>query len=114
MGAWGTGIFDDDIAMDVKTEFYDAIADGMSVKEATKQILESFEDVLEEEDEAAIVYLAIAALQIEKGALQKSIQKKALEIIELEQGLDRWKDAGVHELNNRLSILNELKDKLIK
>lgn len=114
MGTWNTGIFDDDIAMDIKAEFDDAIAGGMSVKEATEQILESFEDVLEDEDEAPVVYLTLAALQIEKGNIQKDIRKKALGIIESGQGLDRWKDAGEDELYNRTRVLNELKDKLIK
>ena len=112
MGTWDTGIFGDDIAMDVKAEFDDAIAEGMSVKEATKQILESFEDVLEDDEEAPIVYLVLAILQLEKGALQKNIKKKALGIIKSGQGLDRWKEAGEDELNNRIRVLDELKDKL--
>lgn len=68
---WDTGVFDDDIAMDINAEFDDAIEEGITVKEATKQILETFQDVLEDEEEAPIVYLALAALQLEKGDIQK-------------------------------------------
>lgn len=114
MGAWDTGIFDDDIAMDIKAEFEDAIEEGMTVKKATKQILESFEDVLEDEEEASVVYLALAALQLESGTVQSNIKKKALKIIESGQELDRWKDSGEAELNNRKKALNELKEKLLK
>ena len=114
MGTWDTGIFDDDIAMDVKAEFDDAIAEGATAEEATKQILESFEDVLEDDEEAPIIYLTLVALQLENGFAQKSLKQKVLEIIESGQGLDRWQDTGGDELINRLKVLNELKDKLTK
>lgn len=114
MGVWDTGIFDDDMAMDIKAEFDDAIAEGMTVKEATKQILQSFEDVLEDEDESPIVYLALAALQLEKGTIQKNIKKKALQVIESGQGLERWKEAGDELLVQRKEILDELKSSLVK
>lgn len=114
VGTWDTGIFDDDVAMDIKAEFDEAIADGMSVKEATEQILESFADVFDDEDEAPIVYLTLAALQIEKGSVLKNIKQKALDIIESGQGFDRWEEAGNDVLNERISVLNELKAKLNK
>lgn len=44
-----------DIAMDIKVEFDDAIEEGMTVKKATKLILESFEDVLEGESKEKLL-----------------------------------------------------------
>lgn len=114
MGTWNAGIFDDDIALDIKAEFDDALAEGMTVKEATKQILESFEDVLEDDEESPIVYLALAALQLEKGEIQKNIKKKALQIIESEQGMERWEEAGAELFVQRKVILNELKRNLVQ
>lgn len=114
MGTWDTGIFDDDLAMDIKSEFDDAIEEGMSVKKATKQILESFEDELEDEDEASIIYLTLAALQLEQGNVEKNIKKKALEIIESGQDLERWEGADEEELNKRIAVLNELKERLLE
>lgn len=113
MGTWDTGIFDDDIAMDVRAEFDDAIEEGMTVKRATKLVLESFQDVLEDDDEAPIVYLALAALQLEKGSVQVNIKKKVLKIIESREGLDRWKEVGGEVYNNRLNVLDELKNRLL-
>jgi hypothetical protein len=113
MGTWNTGILDDDLAMDIKDEFDDAIEDGLSVIDATRQVLESFEDVLEDDDDSAILFLVLAALQLGKGAVQKDIRQKALEIIECEQGLGRWKYTGEDELSNRVRELNDLKDKLM-
>lgn len=113
MGTWSTGIFDDDIAIDVKAEFDETITEGISVKEATKMDLESFEDVLEDDD-APIVYLTIAVLQIKKGTIQKNIKEKALEIIESGHGLDRLEILGGNEVSNRIVVINKLRDKLKK
>ncbi|MDF2822200.1 MAG: hypothetical protein K0R15_2648 [Clostridiales bacterium] len=114
MGTWNTGIFDDDLAMDIKAEFEEAIEEGLSAKEATAMILEAYEDELEDEDEGPIIYLALAVLQMEKGIIEKSIKNKALYIIESGQGLDRWKEAGKDGYEKRLMVLNELKDKIIE
>ena len=41
MGAWGTGLFDDDTTCDVKDQFIEYI-EGNSAEEATKFILEEY------------------------------------------------------------------------
>jgi hypothetical protein len=38
MGAWGTAIFSDDTALDVRDEWRDAILDGLSAEEATAHL----------------------------------------------------------------------------
>lgn len=114
MGTWDTGIFDDDIAMDVKAEFDDAMAEDLTVEEATEQVLESFEDELEDEDDGPVVYFALAVLQMEQGSVTEDIRQAVLHIIETGQGLERWKDAEEEKFNKRIGILNELKQKLEK
>ena len=58
MDTWGVEIFEDDLALDIKAEFEDGIKKGLSVTEVSLQILESYEDELDEE-EKPIVYLAL-------------------------------------------------------
>lgn len=62
MGTWGVEIFDDDFALDIQAEFEKAMDQGLSVKKATQRILYDVQDVLEDEDEGPLVYLALAAL----------------------------------------------------
>ncbi len=114
MGAWDVDIFSDDITADIKAEFDLAIEEGMNVKKATKFILKTFEDSLEDEDEAPLVILALAKLQLEKGKVEKHIKKKALHIIENGDGLERWEEAGEDILKMREKALQELKSELIK
>ena len=78
MGTWGTGIFEDDMALDVRNAFEDALATGATLPEATDQVLEQFADALDDTDDRPVVYLALAALQLERGAVQPEIQEKAL------------------------------------
>lgn len=113
MGTWGIEIFDDDLALDIQAKFEEAMDQGLSVKKATKRILYDFQDVLEDEDEGPLVYLALAALQIERDKLQPEIGQKALKIIESGQGLARWEEAGEEELAERKQALEDLKAKLI-
>lgn len=114
MGTWDVGIFDDDVAMDIQAEFEEAIEEGLSVIEATEQILESFEEELEDEDDAPIIYLALASLQLKNGNLQKSIKDKAIAIIDSGEELKRWAETDEETLEKRKSVLNELKSKLMK
>jgi hypothetical protein len=113
MGTWDAGILDDDVAMDVQALFEESLEEGMSIKKATALILEEFEDMLEDEDDSAIIYLSLAALQLEKGKVQKNIKQKALEIIEAGKALENWEE-DTELLEKRKLALADLKDKLLK
>lgn len=61
MGAWGTAIFSDDTALDIRDEWRDAILDGLSAEEATARVLESFDDYLgEDEDTEKLFWMGTA------------------------------------------------------
>lgn len=113
MGAWDIGIFDDDLALDIKSEFENYLAEGLNVKQATKQILENYEDVLEDEDESPIVYLSLAALQLEQGEVATKIRKKTIKLIESGQALERWEESDETAFKQRKNVLNALKEQLM-
>src|SRR4051794_34638039 len=70
VGAWGTAIFSDDTALDIRDEWRDAILDGLSTEEATARLLESFDDYLgDDEDTEKVFWMALAAAQVETGRL---------------------------------------------
>ncbi|MCP8968292.1 DUF4259 domain-containing protein [Ectobacillus ponti] len=117
MGAWGTGIFDNDTTCDVRDDFYELLEEGLSVEEATKEILNThLEDHDEEEDLEVVswVYTGLAAAQLEKNLLQEEVRVKALELIDKGADLELWAEGGEDEdFEERKKILNELKSKLI-
>lgn len=112
MGTWGNGIFDDDLALDIKGEFENDLKAGLSVNIATARILQAYSDVLDDEDEGPIVYLSLAVLQFDHDSLHQEIKVKALEIIETGQGLERWEEAGQEALAERKQALDNFKLKL--
>lgn len=114
MRTWGYGIFDDDVAIDLKGSFEDYLGDGLSVHDATEKVLEAYKDSIEDEQEGPIVYLALASLQLEHGDLSGDIKDEALDIIESGKGLDGWDVAGDRELSKRKNALYDLRDKLLQ
>jgi len=114
MGAWGSGIFDDDTALDIRDNFEEYIEEGLSITEATKRILEEYQEEIEDEDDGPIIHLALASLQIEHGELLEDVKKAALDIIENGRGLEIWEESGEDGLEERKKVLNELKSKLQK
>src|SRR4051812_31713266 len=106
MGAWGVGIFDDDVACDARNALYDLLREGHAVKEATDMVLEELSEMLEDEEDGPVVILALAAAQWEVGRLDPRIKKRALKIID--RGVDfRWADNSEHR-DHRRTVLEEL------
>lgn len=112
MGAHGTEIFDDDVALDVQTTFEEALEEGASVRAATKHVLDEYEDALDDPDDGPIVWLALAALQLEQGAVQPRVRRAALAAIAAGSDLARWEEAGEEALAERRQVLRALQARL--
>jgi hypothetical protein len=94
VGAWGTAIFADDTASDVRDEWRDAILDGLSAKDATQRLLESFDEWLEDAETEKLFWMALAAAQVETGRLLPDVRDRALAIIDAGGDVDRWREDG--------------------
>ncbi|GAB6563995.1 MarR family transcriptional regulator [Bacillus mobilis] len=117
MGAWGTGLFDDDTTCDVKEQFIEYIEDGSSAGEATKLILEEYVDEFDIEEDLevmSLVYIGLAAIQLEKGYLQEKVRSNAIALIERGADLELWEEADVEDYEERKKVLDEFKQQLIK
>ena len=86
------GIYEMDTAADVHGDFEEVMDAGASIEEATKRILMDYADYLDDMDDEPDVYFALAAAQLQRGALQDIIREKAIAFIDSGQTLDRWKD----------------------
>ncbi|GAB6618134.1 MULTISPECIES: DUF4259 domain-containing protein [Bacillus] len=116
MGAWGTGLFDDDTTCDVKEQFIEYIEEGNSAEEATKLILEEYVDEFDMEEELevmSLVYIGLAAIQLEKGCLQEEVRSNAIALIERGADLELWEEADAEDYEERKKVLDEFKQQLI-
>lgn len=112
MGAWGTAIFSDDTAADVRGEWRDAILEGLSPEEATARIETTFSDTLSDRDDAIIFWLALAAAQMETGRLLEGVRDRALAIIDAGGDIERWREEDESLARQRDRVLQRLAQKL--
>jgi hypothetical protein len=114
MGTWGTDIFDNDVALDVRTFFEDSLEGGASVERATAIALQESAEFLADEDDAPIAWLALAALQLEHGGLQRRVRDEALAVIDSGVNQRRWDEESTPEdTAERRVILAELRVRLL-
>ena len=109
MGTWGTKIYEDDTASDVKEEYIDLLKQGIGNEEATNRLIEGYDT--EDEEEGPIFWFALANIQWEYGRLLEKVKKQALYYIESGIELERWEeDKKLYE--KRKEVLKELEEKL--
>ncbi|MHA7262821.1 DUF4259 domain-containing protein [Arthrobacter sp. TMN-37] len=94
MGSWGTEIFDNDDALDVRGDFEEHLAEGATPEEATARICRDFgldDDAADSrgaDDNNA--WLALAAVHHGSGYSSREVVARALAIIESRDELERW------------------------
>jgi len=108
MGTWGTAIFSDDLASDIRMRYRDLVGDGLTGPEATDILLEEYSEVFDDLDVAHIFWLALAATQWRCGRLEPRVQAKAIEAIDSGADLVRWREAP-QLINKRQAVLTELR-----
>jgi hypothetical protein len=118
MGAWGPDIFADDLACDIREEFRDLIAEGLSPEDATTK-LQSEYDLEDDPDQRPLFYLALAATQWKLGRLLDDIRDEALRIIDSGEEIERWKSLLIDEddigsIKRRQAALDKLRAQLLK
>lgn len=85
MGAWGPAIFSDDLACDIRGDYRELLEDGVSDEEASARVIEAYTHL--DQDEAQVLWLALAAAQAALGRLDDSIRDRALAVIDEGTGL---------------------------
>lgn len=108
MGVWGTGIFQDDTASDIRDSYKDLLSNGLTGPEATARILCNFESSLADPDESGVVWLALASTQWRHGRLESGSLENALRVIDSGSDLDRWKH-NAKDLATRRAALQKLR-----
>ncbi|ONI64073.1 hypothetical protein ALI44B_05705 [Leifsonia sp. ALI-44-B] len=112
MGAWGAGVFANDTAADIRSEYREALEDELPDDAARQRVLEQFSYLLVGDDTAAEFWIALAAAQSQVGRLDDDVRDAALTAINRGDGLDVWAEAGTTELARRQAALQKLRTQL--
>lgn len=110
MGAWGTAVFSDDVACDVRDDYREYLGKGLSDGEATAKVLKAYAEQLDDSDDGPVVWLALAATQWKCGRLEPRVKRQALKIIASGCDLDRWDDDKIRKQRER--VLSKLREQL--
>lgn len=107
MGVWGTGIFQDDTACDIRDNYRDYLGEGLSGPEARARILKEFIGLLSNLDEG-VVWLALAAVEWKHGRLDPDTKAQALHVIDSGVDLERW-NVNTKDYAKRKAVLEKLR-----
>ena len=115
MGTWGTAIYSNDTAEDVR----DACREVFSfyeLKEGNEKIFESFKEILKQEfidNDYASFWYALADWQWKHGLLTEQVKNKTLELLSVYAGIDCWQEIGnKKDIVRRKGVLDSLKKRL--
>ena len=112
MGAWGPGLYSDDVTEDVRGIYVDKLHRGKNGEQASKEMIAEFEWACSDEDDAPVFWFAMADMQWNYGRLQEEVKKKALYYLDDMKNLQRWEHENPKMAEKRKQVLNELRKKL--
>ena len=115
MGSWGTSIFADDLALDIRREYSILLSVGKSDEEAEKMLIDYYSSILNCNDpDEDVFWFVLALCEWKKGRLSLNVKKKAMGALENGRDLNRWNTPG-NEKNyaKRKMVLNKLKEVLL-
>jgi hypothetical protein len=112
MGTWGPGLYQDDIAEDVKTEYIDMLKSGGESLDITQEIIDRNREIIDDEDEAPVFWFSLADTQWQYGRLTDEVKEKALHFLDMGSDWQRWRQENPGMANKRKEVLEKLRLKL--
>lgn len=95
MGTWGTRIYEDDTALEVRSNFLRLVDKGFPLKKVEDAIIGACKrDFPGEPEWHDVTILALCCVELESGRLTKQIKTVALEIISSKRQYDFWIEYG--------------------
>ena len=112
MGTWGTGLFSDDEACDLRDDYRDYLGEGLSGEEATNRLIKEYGIDKREPWGDTVFWLALSSVQWMAGRLEERVLQRALEIIDSGEDLKRWEENDKQSIRKRKEVLQKLKNKI--
>jgi hypothetical protein len=107
---WGTSLFSDDLACDLRDHYRQLLEDGAEDGVATRLTLEKFHSYLDESDSVALI--AFAVTQSKLGRLEPDIRDRALARIDAGADLAVWEREEPKLLPKRRAVLEQARARL--
>lgn len=113
MGVWGTGIFQNDDACDVRDDYREQIEKGVEDDVATASTLHKFSSYFEDPDAGPVCILALAITQSKIGRLDPELLSRALAAIDSGVDIVTWERDNPKSVVKRRAVLEKARAQLI-
>lgn len=110
MGTWGTALYSDDLAADLRGDFKDLVGEGRTAEEALDRLLADYEEPIRDPDERAVFWLAVADTAWRLGRPLARATAEANAVIRSGRDLQRWESQA--ERKKRSTVLIQLEERL--
>jgi hypothetical protein len=111
MGAWGAGIFQNDVSEELKSDYVKKLKMGKTDEEALSEIIDDYKDMTDDPDDEIDFWFALSLTMHKYGRLTDYVKEKALTIIESGKDFERFED-DKSELKKRIKNVEILKNTL--
>ena len=102
MGTWGTGLYQSDVAADVRTIYRDCKKLGFSGSDLAAIVLETVGGASADSEDGKLAPLALADLLCKDGMLPKALQQTALRIIKSPELPARFEDHASRKKHRKM------------
>lgn len=106
MGAWGTSLYSDDFACDIRDDYVEKLRRGKTNEEATQEMIDENQSSVENTEDEATFWLALADTQWNYGRLLPDVKEKAMLFVNQDTMAECWSECGQH--TERLKVPHEL------
>lgn len=110
MGTWGVGLFQNDVALEVKDTYVKKLQVGKSNEEAFNETFSELNEMTVDSDDKIDLWFALASLMYDYGRLTSDVKNKALEMICSNSDDARW---DAKDKKKRHQVIESLKEKLL-
>jgi hypothetical protein len=90
MGAWGTGILENDLSADVHDDYLGLFEQGRSPVKILRKLKKDYKSTLKDPDVAADFWFALAHAQLETRSLHPEVMNQVRLLIQERKGMDVW------------------------
>jgi Domain of unknown function (DUF4259) len=111
VGAWGTGIFSNDTAADIRGDLRELLEDGLTPDQATQKLVSDASTSVDDPDDATSFWTGLAAAQMSLGVLLPLVRDRAVALIDSGGDLHMWTDAKLAA--KRRAVLEGLRRQLL-
>jgi hypothetical protein len=106
----GTGLFSDDLSLDIRDHYRELLERGVDDADATRQTLDKYQAYLEEDGGVALIALAVT--QSTLGRLDADVRDRALVLIDAGATLAVWAADSPALLSRRRAVLAKARAQL--